>query len=433
MNGRRNRPLSYSYTDVYGKLRFSSNRNSDKIAGYKYAPGGETGGKVSGKDIAGGISSVSGGIGGIVSAASANAQIADTSEYKEAIQEQKNKTYDTSDYSSLLSGYDGSRLKTNLRAKDIRGLSAGQAVGNTLSAVGSGAQAGSVAGPWGAAAGAVVGLGSAIGGIFSGKRKAKKMAAKLNKEAKEANEEAINDFSYAAGQVSRKNAEKANANFKAGGGELYGTIGQAVSGLGSAISAFSGPKKKIPSPWSNRVSSAPKIKDPNKSMDNIANGVAALTGVASTMSGLFNKKDDSASGNANNGTANNNSGTTPSGNGQNLLTPEGLNKSMDFTKNKPWQFYAFGTNNNPPKNQIPFSGIQQAKVEPQQFGGQWRNVSLFPSSSQQSSLGTPSGAPSQVPTSKKDGGQLYEESKTYNLSEREIKRLIKAGYELEYV
>ena len=104
---------------------------------------------------------VVGGITSIIDSSLKNAQIADTTGIENNIKDLRDTDFsEATDSNSLINTYNNlDFLKDDYSWKDVRGASNGELVGNTLSAIGSGAMAGaSVGGPWGAVAGAAIGL-----------------------------------------------------------------------------------------------------------------------------------------------------------------------------------------------------------------------------------------------------------------------------------
>lgn len=176
-----------------------------------------------------------GAIGGIVQAAKANSQIADTSGIEAQIDAQNNNIVDANDNASLLEEWTSwSPLKDDYTWRDVRGGSAGERAVNTLSATGQGAMAGmQVGGPIGGIVGGVVGLGSALAGLFTGNRKAKKKAKKLNAAAEEANDRALLSFSNKADNIANENMLNALSNYAANGGPLTMRYTGVMSPFGS--------------------------------------------------------------------------------------------------------------------------------------------------------------------------------------------------------
>lgn len=174
----------------------------------------------------GNLGSSIGAIGGaatsMLQAGVSNAQIADTSGIQSTIEDVANTQFDYGDYDSLLASYEaGSLADTNISAKDIRGVTGGQAIGSGLSALSSGASAGAqIGGPWGALAGGLLGAGSALAGWFTGNSKAKKEAARLNREAEDANQRYMANFSNNASNIAQNMFNNAALNIAAEGGQL---------------------------------------------------------------------------------------------------------------------------------------------------------------------------------------------------------------------
>lgn len=177
---------------------------------------------LSGSNLGGSIADIAGGIGGIVEAGMANAQIADTTEQEQAREARENWQSSASDNDSLLAEMASDvSIGENTNWKSIRGVTPGQMVGNTLKGVVSGASAGAkVGGPWGAVAGAAAGLASGIAGIFTGNSKAKKKAAELNEAAKQANLAKAQTLTAKAGALDQASDARALAAYAAGGGYI---------------------------------------------------------------------------------------------------------------------------------------------------------------------------------------------------------------------
>lgn len=155
---------------------------------------------------------VVGGITSIIDSSLKNAQIADTTGIEDSIKNLRDTDFsEATNSDSLIDAYNNlDFLKDDYSWKDIRGASNGELVGNTLSAIGSGAMAGaSVGGPYGAIAGAAIGLGGGLAGIFTGKNKAKKRARFLNQAAEAANNMAIDNYDFQVNDVMQNNARNA--------------------------------------------------------------------------------------------------------------------------------------------------------------------------------------------------------------------------------
>lgn len=152
------------------------------------------------------------GVTSIIDSSLKSAQIADTTGIENNIKDLRDTDFSEAiDSDSLMNTYNSlDFLKDDYSWKDVRGASNGELVGNTLSAVGSGAMAGaSVGGPWGAVIGAAVGLGGGLAGIFAGKNKAKKKARFLNQAAEAANNMAIDNYDFQVNDVMQNNARNA--------------------------------------------------------------------------------------------------------------------------------------------------------------------------------------------------------------------------------
>ena len=177
------------------------------------------------KTNAGGIADAGGALTGIISAGSANAQIADTSGIEGNIKNLLNKQFNASSNDELTQLENSINYLNNVKYNDIRGGSTGQrlmsTLGSTIQGVSSGAQIG---GGWGALAGGVAGLGSAIGGIFTGNAKAKKKTAALNSQIAEANNRAAMSLNNNIDNVDATTDLNMLANYAAyGGGFTHGT------------------------------------------------------------------------------------------------------------------------------------------------------------------------------------------------------------------
>lgn len=215
---------------------FSSMTNSNPGVGLQMKGFGNLGN--SGNSLLSGASSALGAlgaVGGIVQAAKANSQIADTSEIEAQIDAQNNNIVDANDNASLLEEWSNwSPIKDDYTWREVRGMSKGQGAINTLSATGQGAMAGmQVGGPIGGIVGGVVGLGSALAGLFTGNRKAKKKAKELNAAAEEANDRALLSFSNKADNIANENMLNALSNYAANGGPLTMKYTGVMSPFGS--------------------------------------------------------------------------------------------------------------------------------------------------------------------------------------------------------
>lgn len=175
------------------------------------------------KNLSSSIGSVFTGATGIADSFMSNNEIKDTSEEEAAIAATGSTQFGSGSYDNLLSSFSTMDMAAaNYTADDVRGLSAGQMVGNTLKGVGSGAVAGAqIGGPWGAVIGGAAGLLGGLGGIFSGNKKARDKANELNLEAKRANEQYLASFENAASNTHNTMFNNSLLNMAARGGKLY--------------------------------------------------------------------------------------------------------------------------------------------------------------------------------------------------------------------
>lgn len=181
-----------------------------------FADGGSTN-QTLGNSI-GGIGSA---VGTIVNSGIQNAQIADTSGLEEEIKKAQAYTVQANNNDDLMNEWGVLTPMEDVYWKDIRGGNTGQRIGNTISAIGSGASTGaSIGGPWGALAGAAIGLGSAVGGWIAGGSKAKKKANKFNRQIGASNEKNLTALENRAGSIDTQNDLNMLANFSAYGGPI---------------------------------------------------------------------------------------------------------------------------------------------------------------------------------------------------------------------
>lgn len=168
------------------------------------------------------ITGLVGGITGIVDAGMKNDKIADTSGIHSSINDTASTEFAYNDYDSLLAGYNPYALQpSNYSQKDIRGVTDGEMITNTISGTLSGAAAGAqVGGPWGAVVGGVLGLGSGLTGIFTGNEKARSEANLLNAKAENANRQYMQNFALNASNIGQGMFNSAALNLAAEGGQL---------------------------------------------------------------------------------------------------------------------------------------------------------------------------------------------------------------------
>lgn len=193
-------------------------------AGTNTNPGGKTGGKNKKSNIGDAASIVSGVLGGVSGVAEGfinNNRIADTSGYEASIDALKNDGYGFGDYDSLMGAYNPLAFNLPLTYKNIRGVSTGQQIGNTLSSAASGAMAGlSVGGPWGALIGGATGLTSGVIGSLTGNTKARMRKDELQADLKYANNVYVNNINNNANRIGDNMFRNKAINLAAFGGRL---------------------------------------------------------------------------------------------------------------------------------------------------------------------------------------------------------------------
>ena len=169
------------------------------------------------------LGAIGSGITGIADAALSNARIDDTSDEEAEISNTSNTQFGSGSYDNLLSSFNAMDMaKSNYKVSDIRGLSTGQMVGNTLKGIGSGAAAGAqIGGLWGAGIGGAAGLLGGLGGIAAGYSKARDKARELNTEARRANEKYLANFENAVSNTHNTMFNSSLLNIAAKGGKLY--------------------------------------------------------------------------------------------------------------------------------------------------------------------------------------------------------------------
>ena len=151
-----------------------------------------------------------------------NASVKDMSGQKALIEDAGNTQFSTDDYDSLMNQWNNINWQSaNYRAKDLKGVSTGQQIGNVINSTASGAATGAkIGGPWGTVVGAVAGAGTSIGGIFAGKGKAKRLADSLNAMATLANSDNIEQYNRAMMMANNNIYDNLYGNFAAYGGNL---------------------------------------------------------------------------------------------------------------------------------------------------------------------------------------------------------------------
>ena len=151
-----------------------------------------------------------------------NASVKDMSGQRALIEDAGNTQFSTDDYDSLMNQWNNINWQSaDYRAKDLKGGSTGQQIGNVINSTASGAATGAkIGGPWGAVAGAIAGAGTSIGGIFAGKGKAKRLADSLNAMATLANSDNIEQYNMAMMMANNNIYDNLYGNFAAYGGNL---------------------------------------------------------------------------------------------------------------------------------------------------------------------------------------------------------------------
>lgn len=169
------------------------------------------------------LGSIGSTLGTFASSFKENASVKDMSGQMALIEDAGNTQFSEDDYDSLLNQWNNINWQSaDYRAKDLKGVSTGQQIGNVFNSTASGAATGAkIGGPWGALAGAVVGAGTSIGGIFAGKGKAKRLANQLNAMSLLANTDNIADYNRAVMMANNNIYDNLYGNFKSKGGSIH--------------------------------------------------------------------------------------------------------------------------------------------------------------------------------------------------------------------
>ena len=151
-----------------------------------------------------------------------NASVKDMSGQQALIEDAGNIQFSTNDYDSLMNQWNNINWQSaDYRAKDLKGVSTGQQIGNVFKSTASGAATGAkIGGIWGAVLGAIGGAGVSSWGIFSGKSKAKRLADSLNAMATLANSDNIEQYNMAMMMANNNIYDNLYGNFAAYGGNL---------------------------------------------------------------------------------------------------------------------------------------------------------------------------------------------------------------------
>lgn len=174
-------------------------------------------------NVLGSLGSIGSTLGTFATSFKENASVKDMSGQKALIEDAGNTQFSEDDYDSLLNQWNNINWQSaDYRAKDLKGVSTGQQIGNVFNSTASGAATGAqIGGPWGALAGSIAGLGTAIGGIFSGKKKAKVLADQLNSMSLLANTDNIADYNRAVMMANNNIYDNLYGNFKSKGGSIH--------------------------------------------------------------------------------------------------------------------------------------------------------------------------------------------------------------------
>lgn len=168
------------------------------------------------------VGSIGGTLGTFANSFKENASVKDMSGQEALIEDAGNTQFSTDDYDSLMNQWNNINWQSaNYRAKDLKGVSTGQQIGNVVKSTLSGASTGAkIGGIWGAALGTIGGAGVSSWGIFSGKNKAKGLANSLNAMATLANSDNIEQYNMAMMMANNNIYDNLYGNISAYGGNL---------------------------------------------------------------------------------------------------------------------------------------------------------------------------------------------------------------------
>lgn len=168
------------------------------------------------------VGSIGGTLGTFANSFKENASVKDMSGQEALIEDAGNTQFSTDNYDSLMNQWNNINWQSaNYRAKDLKGVSTGQQIGNVVNSTMSGASTGAkIGGIWGAALGAIGGAGVSSWGIFSGKSKAKRLANSLNAMATLANSDNIEQYNTAMMMANNNIYNNLYGNISAYGGNL---------------------------------------------------------------------------------------------------------------------------------------------------------------------------------------------------------------------
>ena len=181
-------------------------------------------------NLGGKVSSIASGVGSIVSAGLANAEV-DTSSADNAIEAVNSYQPATSSLDALADSYNNLNMADiSYNHKDFM-VSTGEGLANMGKAVLSGASAGATLGPWGAVAGAAAGLVTSGAGWLAGAAKAKSKADELATLSKRANLSAQEKTLAARDDIQENIKDNYMRNRVAYGGPLFNHSGNWTNGF----------------------------------------------------------------------------------------------------------------------------------------------------------------------------------------------------------
>lgn len=183
-----------------------------------------------GSNLAGTLGGIASGLGSVVSAGLANAEV-DTSEADNAIEAVESFSPATASLDALADSYNNLNMAdTSYNHRDFM-VSTGEGLANMGKAALSGLSAGASLGPWGAVAGAAAGLATAGAGWLAGAAKAKSKADELAILSQKANLSARNKTLAARDDIQQDNYDDFMRNRIAYGGPLFNHSGDWSNGL----------------------------------------------------------------------------------------------------------------------------------------------------------------------------------------------------------
>lgn len=183
-----------------------------------------------GSNLAGTLGGIASGLGSVVSAGLANAEV-DTSEADNAIEAVESFRPATASLDALADSYNNLNMAdTSYNHRDFM-VSTGEGLANMGKAALSGLSAGASLGPWGAVAGAAAGLATAGAGWLAGAAKAKSKADELAILSQKANLSARNKTLAARDDIQQDTYDDFMRNRIAYGGPLFNHSGDWSNGL----------------------------------------------------------------------------------------------------------------------------------------------------------------------------------------------------------